>query len=233
MAPRGSGRHAPIVSTALRLEAAGCIYHINANGLDGLTLFRDDVDRETFFDLLADEVGRSDWIVLEYSLMSTHYHLLLQLRKPTLSSGFQHLQSRYARAYNRRHKRRGVVWQTRFHDKLIESERHLLECIRYIAWNAPRANLCALPEEWPWCSYGAAVGAFGADPVVDEAELLGFFAKTRADARRLLRRYVEEDNPRERWRQTILRRGSEPRPPGGAGVRSRRRRRRPGTEGRP
>ena len=222
------------MSNSVRLEAAGCIYHINANGLDGLTLFRDDVDRETFFDLLADEVVRSDWIVLEYTLLSTHYHLLIQLRKTTLSSGFQRLQSRYARAYNRRHKRRGVVWQKRFHDKLIESERHLRECIRYIAWNAPRANLCALPEEWPWCSYGAAIGRCGAaDPLVDEAELLGLFAETPSEARRLLRRYVEEDDPRERWRQTLLRRGSELRPPPSAGARSTLRRSPAGTGTRP
>lgn len=233
MAAQPRRGHAVIVSSALRIDAAGCIYHINANGLDGLTLFKDDVDREAFFDLLTDEVGRSDWIVLEYSLLSTHYHLLLQLREPTLSSGFQRLQSRYARAYNRRHKRRGVVWQKRFHDRMIESERHLFECVRYIAWNAPRANLCELPEEWPWCSYGAAIGRFGADPLVDEAELLGLFAKTRAEARRLLRRYVEEANPRERWRQTLLRRGSELRPPLHGGSRSRRRRSRPGPERRP
>lgn len=197
------------MSNSMRLEVVGGIYHVNANVLDGLTLFKDDVDREGFIGLLIDEVVRSDWIVLEYSLMSTHYHLLLQLRELTLSSGFQHLQSRYARAYNARHCRRGVVWQKRFHDELIDSERHLFECVRYIAWNAPRANVCARPEEWPWCSYGAALGLFGTDPVVDEGELLGLFGRTRRDARRLLRRYVEEDNPRERWRQTQLRRASD------------------------
>jgi hypothetical protein len=121
-----------------------------------------------------------------------------------LSSGFQRLQSLYARGYNRRHKRRGVVWQRKFHDEFVESEGHLYETIRYIAHNATRANICERPEEWPWCSYGSAIGLFPPDPLVDERSLLALFGPTPEIARRRLQEYVEEKNPRERWRQRRL-----------------------------
>jgi putative transposase len=75
--------------------------------------------------------------LLEYTLLTSHYHLLLKIKKKALSSGFKRLPSRYARAYNRRHNRRGVVWLRRFHDVMIESDRHLFETVRYIAQNAP------------------------------------------------------------------------------------------------
>jgi REP element-mobilizing transposase RayT len=197
------------VSTTIRLEEPGASYHVNANALDGLLLYRDEVDRLQFFDLFAEEVERSEWTILEYSLMTTHYHILLTLNKCTLSSGFQRLQSRYARAYNRRHGRRGVVWQKRFHDELIESERHLFETIRYIALNAPRARMTETAEDWPWCSYGAAIGVHAGDPLVDEPALLSLFNRSVTKARSALQAYVEEKDPRVRWRQTRVRRASD------------------------
>lgn len=189
-----------------RFEQPGAAYHISANALDGMTLFRDDVDRELFYNLLADQIVDSDWTLLEYTLMSTHYHLLLRIEKPTLSSGFKRLQSRYARAYNRRYDRRGVVWLRRFHSILIESERHLFETVRYIALNAPRAKLVEAAENWPWCSYGSSIGAYPEDPIVNEKELLQLFAGDPRVARRKLRAFVEEKDPRQRWRQTLVRR---------------------------
>jgi putative transposase len=194
---------------SLRIEEPGAVYHINANALDGMSLFRDDFDRQVFYDLLADQIGESEWTLLEYTFLTTHYHLLLKIKKRTLSSGFKRLQSRYARAYNRRHGRRGVVWLRRFHGVMIESERHLFETVRYIAQNAPRAQMVEAPELWPWCSYGSAIGDYPPDPIINEKELLALFAKDPAVARRRLREFVEERDPRRRWRQTKRRRSSD------------------------
>ena len=209
----GTWRVAPFTATlesmTFRFEQPDAVYHVNANALDGMTLFRDDIDRELFYNLLADQIVDSDWTLLEYTLMSTHYHLLLRIEKPTLSSGFKRLQSRYARAYNRRHDRRGVVWLRRFHSVLIESERHLFETVRYIALNATRANMVEAAENWPWCSYGSAIGAYPADPIVNEKELLRLFAGDPRLARRRLRELVEEKDPRKRWRQTFVGRPSD------------------------
>ena len=192
-----------------RIEEPGGLYHINANSLDGLPLFRDDVDRERFHRLLADELEESEWKLLSYTFMTTHYHLLLKIEKRTLSSGFKRLQSRYARAYNRRHGRRGVVWMKRFHDEFIQSESHLLETVRYIALNAPRARMVDAPEDWPWCSYGSAIGRFWPDPIVQEDALLALFGHDPVVARQKLREFVEEKDPRVRWRQTHVGRSSD------------------------
>lgn len=200
------------MSSNVRIEVVGAYYHVNANALDGMPLYRDDADRLDFLGLLEAERMRSSWTLLSYTLMTTHYHLLLKLNELTLSSGFQHLHSAYARRYNRRHGRRGVVWKKRFNDELIDSDSHLLEVVRYVALNAPRANMCSEPEAWPWCSYGSAIGLYEADPLIDERELLGLFSGTARDARRRLREFVGEYDPRERRRQTPVRR-REVRPP--------------------
>jgi REP element-mobilizing transposase RayT len=187
--------------TRLRVQAVGAVYHVNGKAVDGTKLFRDDVDRVSFLSLLQDQSERSDWCILGYSLMTTHYHLILKLRKLTLSSGFQRLNSIYARSYNRRHKRDGALWRTRFFDDIVEADKHLYEAIRYVALNASRANACRAPEEWPWSNYGSSIGLAPRDPIVDEKELLRLFGPRPGEARRTLRAMVEELDPRQRRSQ--------------------------------
>jgi len=181
-----------------RIEVAGGIYHVNAKAVDGANLFRDDVDRLSFIQRMGAQATSSQWSVLAYSLMTTHFHVLLRLEKPSLSSGFRSLNGLYAKDYNRRHRRRGALWQRRFYDAMIEGDAHLLETIRYIARNAPRANLVKTAERWPWCSYGSAIGVLPRDPIVDEKELLGLFGTSPELARSRLRAFVEEPDPRRR-----------------------------------
>jgi len=171
---------------------------VNTKAVAGCKVFRDAEDCETFLGLVRAEVARSSWSCIAYSLMETHYHLLLRLERCTLSSGLQHLNGSYARSFNRKYGRRGALWQRRFHDVLIESDAHLYEVNRYVAINAPRANLCDRPEEHVWCSYGSSIGAYPRDPLIDEAELLGLFGTTVAQSRRRLREFVEERDPRKR-----------------------------------
>jgi REP element-mobilizing transposase RayT len=193
----------------LRIEVVGHTYHVNSKAVDATKLFRDDVDRQSFVDLLAGQAHRSDWCVLAYTLMPNHFHAVIRLRELTLSTGFQRLKSVYARWFNRRHGRRGALWQCRFFDTITESDPHLFEVIRYVALNAPRANLCATPEDWPWSSYGASIGVAPRDPIVDEDALLGLFGTSRDEARRALRGMVEEADPRIRRSQTRVRHESD------------------------
>jgi hypothetical protein len=102
-----------------------------------------------------------------------------------------------------------VVWQERFHDEMVETESHLYETVRYVALNAPRARMVDAPEDWAWCSYGAAIGVHAPDPLVDERALLELFSPDVERARRELQAYVEEKDPRARWRQSRLRGSSD------------------------
>jgi hypothetical protein len=192
-----------------RFEAAGHYYHVVANAVDGGRLYRSDDDRELFLTLLRRELTRSAWTCLTYSLLTTHFHVLLRLASCTLSSGMQHLNATYARLYNRKYGRRGALFQRRFTHVLIESDPQLLETVRYVARNAPRANLCELPEEHAWCSYGAAIGLVPPDPIVDELQLLRLFSPRLPEAREQLREFVEQPDPRQRRSLIRLRAVSE------------------------
>ena len=55
---------------------------------------------------------------------------------------------------NLRYKRTGTLWEGRHRASLIQTDRYLLCCYRYIELNPVRAGMVARPEEYRWSSYG-------------------------------------------------------------------------------
>jgi REP element-mobilizing transposase RayT len=184
----------------LRINEPGLSYHVWINGVAGMSIFRDPADKDFMVALLRDEVEPSSWMCLEYAVMSTHYHVFLRLRKPTLSSGFQRVNVRYARYFNDRYGKRGHVFDARFHAKIAEGRFAQLETIRYVALNPVKANVCDRAEQYPWCGYGATIGCYADDDVVDVRALVALFG-----SRAAYRKYVEEPDERVRWGQSRTR----------------------------
>jgi REP element-mobilizing transposase RayT len=129
-----------------------------SRGNDGIPIFRDDQDRRLFLDLLAQEIVRSGWILHEYCLMTNHYHLEIETPECTLSTGMHRFLGRYVQRFNRRHGRRGHLFQERFKNVLVEKESYGLELSRYIVLNPVRAGVVARPEDSIWSSYRARAG---------------------------------------------------------------------------
>jgi putative transposase len=141
-----------------RVEFEGAMHHVMSRGNDGILVFRDDLDRERFLALLAEEIVRSRWTLHDYCLMSNHYHLSISTVECTLSTGMHRLLARYAQYFNRRHRRRGHLFQERFKSVLVEEDTHGVVLSRYIALNPVKAGICERPEAWKWSSYGARAG---------------------------------------------------------------------------
>ncbi len=69
----------------LRLEFAGALYHITSRGNRRDAIFLNDVDRESFLDLLDQVCRRFNWTVHAFCLMTDHYHLLVETPDGNLS----------------------------------------------------------------------------------------------------------------------------------------------------
>lgn len=96
-----------------------------------------------------------------YVFMSNHVHLLVTpSRVDGIGRMMQTLGLRYVRYFNTRHERTGTLWEGRYRATLIESERYLLTCYRYIEQNPVRACVVPHPLEYRWSSHAA--NAFGA-----------------------------------------------------------------------
>ena len=84
-----------------------------------------------------------------------------------LSSFMSQLKQRITLWINKRVGRKGGLWEERFTSVLIEG--HGLPPVlasAYLDLNPVRAGLVAAPKDYPWCSYGAAVGG---DPKARQA----------------------------------------------------------------
>lgn len=196
------------MSNRIRLQSIGDAYHVNIKAVTGVRAFPDHRHRDRFLELLRDEVANSDWRCLGYTILGTHFHVVVQLTDLTLSSGFQRLNSAYARWFNRRHGRTGALWQARFYDVLIESDFQFMEAQQYLALNAVRAGLVERPEDWQYCHYASLIGKYARDLLVDEDAILRVMARDRRTARARIQAYVEEPDRRVR-RQMLLRASSD------------------------
>lgn len=176
----------------LRLQVADGVYHLTARGNERKAIYRDEGDKETFLEILAETLERFAWRLLSYCLMSNHYHLLVRTPQPNLARGMRDLNGVYAQAFNRRHGRDGHLFQGRYRAILIESDEHLLAAAAYVVRNPVRAGICAKPGEWPWSSQRTVVGE-RAPALLALDELLSYFAPTRERARELYRAFTNEE----------------------------------------
>jgi len=81
----------------------------------------------------------------------------LRTRLGSTSRFVQEFKQSFSRWYNKRSKRRGYLWNNRFHVVAIQRGDPELVCSAYIENNAVRAGIEMLPDDYHWCSLGLSV----------------------------------------------------------------------------
>jgi len=93
--------------------------------------------------------------------MNNHVHLLVTpTRSGSVSRMMQAIGRRYVGSFNARYRRTGTLWEGRFKAALVDTDRYLLTCYRYIELNPVRARMFESPGEYRWSSH--ACNALGA-----------------------------------------------------------------------
>ena len=137
-----------------RLQIAGLPVHIIQRGNNRQACFFADEDYLFFLDHLAKLIKRFHCSLHAYVLMTNHFHLLLSSdldNGPSLLMKF--LGQRYVQYVNRAYKRSGSLWEGRFRSSLVQTQRYVLGCYRYIEMNPVRANMVKHPIDYRWSSY--------------------------------------------------------------------------------
>jgi putative transposase len=173
-----------------RLDFPGVPHHVVIRGNNRTDLFWDDNDRMLFLRYVGQSAEASACEVHAFVMMTNHVHLLVTTRAGGgLSRFVQAIGRRYSRYANRVHGRTGTLFEGRFHSSLVECERYLFTCMRYIELNPVRAGLAADPADYAWSSYRDNAGLerrFGWLVPRMEYCALGSDVRTRGEAYRRL-----------------------------------------------
>lgn len=149
-----------------RIEFANIPQHVVQRGNDRQPCFLDDLDYRRYLRGLQEATLDCQCRIHAYVLMTNHVHLLVT---PASVGGVSRMMQQVGRGYvgyfNTAHHRTGTLWEGRFKSSLVDSDRYLLTCYRYIEMNPVRAAMVAAPGEYRWSSYASNAHAHS-DPIV-------------------------------------------------------------------
>jgi len=172
------GRKVPLITNHF--------YHILSRSIANYTVFRTERDFRRMRQLLRfyqlqdppfrfshlEEMPNQDQIldrilkkgeklveIIAYCIMPNHLHLLLRQRKEDgISRYMSNVLNSYTRYFNLKSGRKGPLWEGRFKNVEVESNKQLQHLTRYIHLNPVTAYLVENPEDWEFSSYREYIG---------------------------------------------------------------------------
>ena len=130
------------------------VYHVMLRGINRHEMFKNDIDKRKFLQVLIDCKGISGFKLYAYCVMNNHVHLLIQPEKESLQTIFRRVGARYVYWYNLRYERVGHLFQDRFRSEPITDDAYFLDALRYIINNPVKAGICNNVSEYYYSSYG-------------------------------------------------------------------------------
>lgn len=143
------------------------LHHVLLRGNGGQLVCADDEDRSAFTALLAQHVVPHKLELHAWALMPDHIHLLLTPRQTMDADGtglslcMQAVGRSYVQAFNRRHGRRGTLWEGRYRSTVLQAEPWLLRAMVWMDTHPQRCGHTAQGALWPhsWVSAGHYLGS--------------------------------------------------------------------------
>jgi putative transposase len=172
-----------------RIHIPGGVYHVMLRGNGSQNIFFSGEDYSRLFLLLQEGAERFRYRVHAFCCMPNHLHLVLQVSDIPLSQSMQNLSFRYTQWINRRHDRRGHLFQGRYKALLVDGDTYLLELVRYVHLNPVRCGMVTDPADYSWSSHQAYLGQENL-PWLTTDWVLGQFSKDRPGAQRLYSSFV-------------------------------------------
>lgn len=136
----------------VRITYPGAFHHVMNRGFDGNEIYPDKKTKTQFLDYLEDTAKKMKIRVFAYSILDTHYHLVLENSSGRMSDFMKLLNGQYGRYYRKIAGGKGYVFQGRFKSTLIENDSYLIQSILYLLNNPVRAGLVEKAEDYEWSS---------------------------------------------------------------------------------
>jgi putative transposase len=152
-----------------RYYGAGYLHFITTSCYQRQPLLSGPRDRDLFLRVLEQVRRRYQFVLVGYVVMPEHIHLLVsEPERANPSVVMQALKQGFARRLFRRWRARQNdrqaclwdaaltarhIWQRRFYDFVVSTERKRVEKLRYIHRNPVKRGLVLEPDQWRWSSY--------------------------------------------------------------------------------
>ncbi len=136
-----------------RLAVAGQAHLVVLQAPAGQALVRDDDDRRRFLEALREASAVNRTALQAFALLDERALLLLTPEQaPALGATVQALGRRYVAGFNRRHGRRGALWDGRFRAAIVQPGAATLDAMVYVDTQPVREALAASAADYPWSS---------------------------------------------------------------------------------
>lgn len=131
----------------------GLILHVYNRGVDRAILFRGPRFFEMFMQKLMEAKERANVSIFLHTLMSNHFHLMLQQHEPFAISAFmQYVCNAFSRWSNKRLKRTGPLYDSPYGATPVPTAEAFLRIMHYILTNPVQAGLVDTPDRWRYSS---------------------------------------------------------------------------------
>lgn len=154
-----------------RFNLPGYPQHIIQRGNNRNNVFARPADYRFYLDKLKQACEKFSCRLHAYVLMTNHVHMLMTPEMECgISKAMQSLGGNYAQYFNWRYERTGTLWEGRYKASVIDTDRYLLTCHRYIEMNPVRAGMVDHPGDYRWSSYACNARGW-VDPLVTSHDL--------------------------------------------------------------
>jgi putative transposase len=152
-----------------RYYGSGYAHFITSSCYHQRPLLGTAVRRNLFVKILEEVRLRYHFVIIGYVVMPEHIHLLIsEPDRGTPSTVMQVLKQRFARRVLSELRRKdrpgqsrlwqesldaGHVWQHRFYDFVVHTEKKRVEKLRYMHRNPVKRGLVLEPDQWAWSSF--------------------------------------------------------------------------------
>ena len=136
-----------------RIVLADHAHHVVQHGHDRTAIVRDDEDRRAWLALLRDAAATQRVDLHAWALLDDRFHLVATPSTPeALSRLMQSVARRHAAAFNRRHNRRGTLWEGRFRASLLQPGDWVADAMCHVERLPLTEGLVNDASHWPWSS---------------------------------------------------------------------------------
>ena len=183
------GRHS-------RLKGNRLSFHIFTRTNAKKILMKTKADHRALCAHLLRVLKKYSIIIHAFTPMGNHLHMIIHIHNDADLSKFMcEFKTAYAKYFNKKYNTCGHFWGERFSSTIIQDDKHMLTCLRYIDRNPIKAKLVDHPAKWFFGSY--ATYAYGRKHPILPITIHPIFLELSANQdrrRQIYQNLVEDDN---------------------------------------